>query len=72
MRWGESQAKNCWADGQFVHVYIARGGVNLENDGYLEEGDAVRLTAAGAPKLTADRVTGTEVLIRQEELPAAR
>ena len=57
-------------DGQFVHVYIARGGANLENAGYLNTSDALRLTAAGAPKLTADPVTGAEVLIWQTELPA--
>jgi hypothetical protein len=56
-------------DGQFVHIYIARGGATLENAGYLDKGDAVRLTAAGAPKLTADPVNGAEVLIWQTELP---
>ena len=56
-------------DGQFVHVYIARGGANLENAGYLDTGDAVRLTAAGAPQLTANPVTGAEVLIWGTELP---
>ena len=45
-------------------------GANLENAGYLEQGDAVRLTAAGAPKLTADPASGAEVLIWQTELPA--
>jgi redox-sensitive bicupin YhaK (pirin superfamily) len=57
-------------DGQFVHVYVARGGANLSGAGYLEKGDAVRLTAAGAPTLTADPVAGAEVLIWQTELPA--
>ena len=57
-------------DGQFVHLYIARGGANLENAGHLEHGDAVRLTAAGAPRLTADPASGAEVLIWQTELPA--
>jgi quercetin 2,3-dioxygenase len=56
-------------DGQFVHLYVARGGANLENAGYLTRGDAVRLTAAGAPALTADPVAGAEVLIWQTELP---
>jgi redox-sensitive bicupin YhaK (pirin superfamily) len=56
-------------DGQFVHLYVAQGGVNLENAGCLEKGDAVRLTAAGAPKLTADPLNGAEVLIWQTELP---
>jgi quercetin 2,3-dioxygenase len=54
-------------DGQFVHVYVARGGANLEKAGYLETGEAVRLTAACA--LTADPVNGAEVLIWQTELP---
>jgi quercetin 2,3-dioxygenase len=57
-------------DGQFVHVYIARGGAHLENAGSLKQGDAVRLTAAGAPKLTAEPASGAEVLIWQTELPA--
>jgi quercetin 2,3-dioxygenase len=57
-------------DGQFVHLYLARGGATLEKAGYLNEGDAARLTAAGAPELTADPVTGAEVLIWQTELPA--
>lgn len=56
-------------DGQFVHLYIAQGGANLDNAGYLERGDAVRLTAAGSPKLTADPVNGAEVLIWQTALP---
>jgi quercetin 2,3-dioxygenase len=55
-------------DGQFAHLYIAHGGANLENAGYLDKGDAVRLTAAGAPKLTADPTHGAEVLIWQTEL----
>ena len=58
-------------DGRFVHVYIARGGAVLDNAGYLHKGDAVRLTAAGAPELTADPVSGAEVLIWQTELLAA-
>ena len=57
-------------DGQFVHLYVARGSANLENAGYLEKGAAVRLTAAGAPKLSADPVAGAEVLIWQTELPS--
>ena len=54
-------------DGQLVHLYIAWGGVNLDNTGSLEEGAAVRLTAAGAPQLTADPVTRAEVLILHTE-----
>jgi redox-sensitive bicupin YhaK (pirin superfamily) len=56
-------------DGQFVHLYLARGGALLENAGYLEKGDAVRLIAAGAPTLTAHPTEGAEVLIWQTELP---
>jgi hypothetical protein len=41
--------------------------VHLEQAGSLNAGDAVRLTAAGARKLTADRTTGAEVLIWQSE-----
>src|SRR5205823_1105245 len=52
-------------DGQFVHVYMAQGGAHLEGAGYLERGDSVRLTAAGAPTLSADPRTGAEVLIWQ-------
>jgi redox-sensitive bicupin YhaK (pirin superfamily) len=49
-------------DNRFVHVFVARGTAELEGAGYLAEGDAVRLTAAGAPVLTAgDR--GAEVLL---------
>src|SRR5262249_34879473 len=57
-------------DGQFVHLYVARGGANLEGAGYLEQGDSVRLSAAGSPSLTADPVNGAEVLIWQTELPS--
>jgi redox-sensitive bicupin YhaK (pirin superfamily) len=46
----------------FVHVYVAKGGATLEGAGALGTGDAVRLTAAGSPKLTAD-AAGAEVLI---------
>jgi redox-sensitive bicupin YhaK (pirin superfamily) len=48
---------------QHVHLYIADGTVNLEGAGSLEKGDAVRLTAAGSPNLTADVTSGAEVLL---------
>jgi redox-sensitive bicupin YhaK (pirin superfamily) len=51
----------------YVHLYVAKGSVHLEQAGSLNAGDAVRLTAAGARKLTADRTTGAEVLIWQSE-----
>src|SRR5919206_219965 len=50
-------------DAAFVHVYVARGSVDLEGAGTLQTGDAVRLTAAGSPSLAADAQDGAEVLI---------
>jgi quercetin 2,3-dioxygenase len=50
-------------DAAFAHVYVARGSVALEGAGTLEAGDGARLTAAGAPTLTADPEKGAEVLI---------
>lgn len=50
-------------DAEYVHVFIARGAADLEGAGPLAEGDAVRLTAAGSPRLTADPSAGAEVLI---------
>jgi redox-sensitive bicupin YhaK (pirin superfamily) len=49
-------------DNRHVHVFVARGTVDLEGAGRLAEGDAVRLTAAGSPRLTAG-ADGAEVLI---------
>jgi redox-sensitive bicupin YhaK (pirin superfamily) len=48
-------------DAPFVHVFVARGAVDLEGAGRLEEGDAVRLTATGGQALTA--VDDAEVLV---------
>ena len=42
---------------------MVKGGATLEAAGALGTGDAVRLTAAGAPTLTADATDGAEVLI---------
>jgi len=50
-------------DAPFVHLYVVKGGASLEAAGALGTGDAVRLTAAGAPTLTADATDGAEVLI---------
>ncbi|TAL12479.1 MAG: pirin family protein [Nitrospirae bacterium] len=50
-------------DAPFAHVYIATGAAEVEGVGRLGPGDAVRLTAVGAPRLTADAATGAEVLI---------
>jgi quercetin 2,3-dioxygenase len=49
-------------DSRFVHLFVARGAVSLDGAGELREGDAVRLTAAGAPALTAGP-DGAEVLV---------
>ena len=49
-------------DAQYLHLYVAKGGATLEGAGALAAGDAVRLTAAGTPTLTADPVAGAEVL----------
>jgi redox-sensitive bicupin YhaK (pirin superfamily) len=46
-----------------AHVYLAKGAATLEGAGRLDQGDAVRLRAAGAPRLTADPAGGAEVLI---------
>lgn len=54
-------------DNKYVHLYVANGSVQLEGDGTLETGDAVRLTAAGARTLTADAGMGAEVLIWETE-----
>jgi redox-sensitive bicupin YhaK (pirin superfamily) len=51
----------------YVHLYVAKGSVQLEQAGSLNAGDAARLTAAGARKLTSDGTTGAEVLIWQSE-----
>jgi redox-sensitive bicupin YhaK (pirin superfamily) len=50
-------------DAAYLHVYVAKGAVNLEGADDLSSGDAARLTAAGTPTLTADAKQGAEVLI---------
>lgn len=37
----------------YVHLFVARGAVDLEGAGRLEEGDAVRFTATGGQRVTA-------------------
>ncbi|MGH9041242.1 MAG: pirin family protein [Acidimicrobiia bacterium] len=49
-------------DARHVHLFVARGGVALEGAGTVSAGDAVRLTAAGAPALTAGP-DGAEILV---------
>ncbi len=48
-------------DAPFVHVFVARGTVSLENTGTVDEGDAVRLTGEGGQLLTAQ--APSEVLV---------
>jgi redox-sensitive bicupin YhaK (pirin superfamily) len=51
-------------DAPYVHLFVPRGTVTLEDAGELAEGDAVRLTAAGARRVTATAPTGiTEILV---------
>jgi redox-sensitive bicupin YhaK (pirin superfamily) len=49
-------------DARHVHLYVARGEASLEDAGELIAGDAVRLTAAGTPRLQAGP-GGAEVLV---------
>lgn len=49
-------------DAEFVHLFVARGRVDLEGAGALLQGDAVRLTGAGGPRLTAGP-EGAEILV---------
>jgi quercetin 2,3-dioxygenase len=48
-------------DAPYVHLFVAEGTVSLEGAGDLVAGDAVRLTAAGARRITATEPS--EVLI---------
>ena len=49
-------------DGAHVHLFVAVGDVDLEDAGELAQGDAARLTSAGARTLTAGP-GGAEVLV---------
>jgi redox-sensitive bicupin YhaK (pirin superfamily) len=46
-----------------AHLFVAKGAVELEGAGVLKAGDAARLSAAGALRITADATSGAEVLI---------
>jgi quercetin 2,3-dioxygenase len=46
----------------FVHLFVARGSVVLEDTGSLDTGDAARLTAAGGQRVTAGPA-GAEILV---------
>jgi quercetin 2,3-dioxygenase len=50
-------------EARWAHLFVARGAADLEGAGRLTEGDAVRLTEAGHPRLVADPVAGAEVLL---------
>ena len=63
--WGgrlKSGEKVVIPDGRNAHLFMAAGDASLEGAGQLDEGDAVRLTGAGSPALTAG-ATGAEVLV---------
>ncbi|NED96420.1 pirin family protein [Phytoactinopolyspora alkaliphila] len=52
----------------FVHVYVARGSVEVEGIGRLDEGDAVRITDEGGRRVTASadrRDTGPEDVVAE-------
>jgi len=49
-------------DAPFVHLFVARGSVEVDGVGALDTGDAVRLTDAGARQLTAGP-NGAEVTL---------
>jgi redox-sensitive bicupin YhaK (pirin superfamily) len=54
-------------DARVAHLYVAEGSAELEGAGLLGKGDAVRLTAAGSRRLTADPTAGAEVLLWEME-----
>jgi redox-sensitive bicupin YhaK (pirin superfamily) len=56
-------------DAPFVHVFVARGALDLEGAGLLDTGDAVRLTGVGGQTLSA--VEPAEVLIWEMHARAA-
>ncbi len=50
-------------DAPFLHLFVARGVVDLEGSGPLAQGDAVRFTATGGQRVTA--VEPAEILVWQ-------
>ncbi|MGQ0841732.1 pirin family protein [Actinokineospora sp.] len=46
----------------FVHLFVPRGTVSLEDSGPLDTGDAARLTASGGQRVTAG-ADGAEILV---------
>lgn len=57
---GESAALTL-PEAPYLHLYVARGEVDMEGVGVLYQGDAVRLTRSGGQRVTAD--TPAEVLV---------
>jgi quercetin 2,3-dioxygenase len=51
-------------DARMAHLYVARGALDFQGVGRLEAGDAVRLSPAGAPLVTAG-AHGAEALVRE-------
>jgi redox-sensitive bicupin YhaK (pirin superfamily) len=49
-------------EARMAHLFVARGDLDFQGVGRLDAGDAVRLTGAGAPLLTAG-AEGAEILI---------
>jgi redox-sensitive bicupin YhaK (pirin superfamily) len=49
-------------DAPYVHVFVAKGAVDLERAGALAAGDAARVTGVGGPSVTAGP-EGAEVLV---------
>jgi hypothetical protein len=41
-------------DAPFLHLFVPRGSVTLEGSGQLSAGDAVRCTAVGGQRVTAE------------------
>ena len=56
-------------DAPYTHLFVARGAVDLEGAGTLNEGDAVRLTGIGGQHITA--INDAEVLIWEMHANAA-
>jgi redox-sensitive bicupin YhaK (pirin superfamily) len=56
-------------DAPFLHLFVARGAVELEGTGALETGDAVRATATGGQRVTAE--DDAEVLVWEMHATAA-
>jgi redox-sensitive bicupin YhaK (pirin superfamily) len=56
-------------DAPYVHLYIARGSVDLEGAGALETGDAVRIAGGGGQQVTAS--ASAEILVWEMNLSAS-